>query len=172
MLSEDGLARLEKLEREASPAPWSVDVLPYEGVPLPTLVHGPLDDPSERFEVDTLSRPACDFLAEVRNALPGLIAAAREAGRYRQLAEDADRAKGEGEALEKALRQALASLRAWEQWEADLINSDEAWGPNGMASNPKVTDDLLERLTPIQYGRKDAIRGAEAALGGGVREDN
>jgi hypothetical protein len=51
----------------------------------------------------------------------------------------------------------LALARAYEEWEADLILSDEAWAPNGMAPLPRLTQGLYDRLLEIQAMRNAAI---------------
>jgi len=50
-------------------------------------------------------------------------------------------------------------LYQYEQWEADLIIDDDAWGV-GEAERalPTLTQDLLDRLIEIQGPREEAIR--------------
>jgi len=50
--------------------------------------------------------------------------------------------------------------RAYEQWEADLIASPEAWGgafPGGERDLPKFTEALWDRLLEIQAMRNAAL---------------
>ncbi len=48
-------------------------------------------------------------------------------------------------------------LGQYEQWEADLIMDDEAWG-GGLSLLPVLTQSLLDRLIEIQGPREDVIR--------------
>lgn len=46
---------------------------------------------------------------------------------------------------------------AYEQWEADLILSAEAWEPNGQADTPRIPQVLWDRLIEIQAMRNAAL---------------
>lgn len=51
----------------------------------------------------------------------------------------------------------LAVAQAYEQWEADLALSQEAWS-GGLAPLPTLTQALFDRLLEIQAMRKAAIK--------------
>ena len=51
----------------------------------------------------------------------------------------------------------LRTLEAYEEWEAMLIDDNEAWGPEGMGTNPKITNKLWDRLMEIQAMRNEAL---------------
>lgn len=53
----------------------------------------------------------------------------------------------------------LAACMAWQDWEAALIECDEAW----RGGLPTIPQHLLDALTPIQEMRNVAIAQAEAA---------
>ena len=53
----------------------------------------------------------------------------------------------------------LAVAKAYEQWEADLIMSDEAWNGNS-AMLPTITQELWDRLIEIQTMRNRAVAAA------------
>ena len=55
----------------------------------------------------------------------------------------------------------LEVCRAYEKWEADLVNSGEAWGPGGAAQLPRITQELWDRLLEIQSMRNAAIAKAK-----------
>jgi len=49
-------------------------------------------------------------------------------------------------------------LKAYEQWEADLIMSDEAWD-NGRAALPTLTYPLYDKLLELQAERNRLLKG-------------
>jgi hypothetical protein len=53
----------------------------------------------------------------------------------------------------------LAIVEAYEQWEADLLQSQEAWS-GGLAPLPTLTEELFDRLLEIQAMRNAAIASA------------
>jgi hypothetical protein len=59
-------------------------------------------------------------------------------------------------------REALAVLRAYEQWEADIILENKCW----TGQNVQLTDDLYQRMIELQEARNAAI----AALTRPLRE--
>lgn len=60
-----------------------------------------------------------------------------------------------------AQRAALVeALKAHEQWEAELIMSNEAWD-DGMATFPTLTQDLCDKLTRVQNLRNAALAQAK-----------
>lgn len=59
-----------------------------------------------------------------------------------------------------AIAEAFAVMEAYEQWEADLIMSSEAWAPNGMAETPRIPPHLWERFLEIQKMRNAALGSA------------
>lgn len=50
----------------------------------------------------------------------------------------------------------LEVARAYERWEGDLVNSQDAWGA-GFATLPTLTQPLFDRLLEIQTMRNAAI---------------
>jgi hypothetical protein len=57
----------------------------------------------------------------------------------------------------------LEVLRAYERWEANLIESSEAWAGSGMDGYPHLTSHLWDELLVIQAKRNDAIQKALGA---------
>lgn len=56
----------------------------------------------------------------------------------------------------------LAVLKAYERWEADIIESNEAWGPpDEMREFPHFTENLWDRMLELQEMRNTAISKAE-----------
>lgn len=55
----------------------------------------------------------------------------------------------------------LAVAKAYEQWEADLVTSNEAW-KGGTAELPTLTWELWDSLLEIQGLRNKAVKRAEA----------
>jgi hypothetical protein len=53
----------------------------------------------------------------------------------------------------------IAVLKAYEQWEADLILCPEAW--EGEAGMPTLTHELYDRLIEIQTMRNQALKAVE-----------
>ena len=53
----------------------------------------------------------------------------------------------------------LAACKAWQDWEAALIECDEAW----RGGLPTIPQHLLDALTPLQEMRRIAIAQAEVA---------
>jgi hypothetical protein len=66
------------------------------------------------------------------------------------------KSKAEASALMTAVLEARAVLAAYEQWEADLIMSSEAW--EGFAALPTIPQDLWDRLIEIQGMRNKVLR--------------
>lgn len=73
-----------------------------------------------------------------------------------------------GEAYELADARLIAAApelyevsKAYEQWEADLILSNDAWAPDGEAVTPRITPELWERLLEIQKMRNAVLAKAE-----------
>lgn len=67
-----------------------------------------------------------------------------------------------------------AVARAYEQWEADLIGSAEAWGgafPGGMRDLPVFTEALWDRLLEIQAMRNAALAKAASSQTEGTPQD-
>lgn len=60
--------------------------------------------------------------------------------------------------LSDRIEAARQVLQEYEQWEADLILDDEAWG-DGMRPLPVLTQALLDRLIALQPHRDEAIAG-------------
>ena len=64
----------------------------------------------------------------------------------------------EGPAFEMMdkLRRCKIALKAWQQWEADWIMSNECWDtPSGL---PQLNQELMDRLTAIQELRNEALK--------------
>ena len=58
----------------------------------------------------------------------------------------------------------VSVLRAYEQWEADVILCGECWAPNGMAETPRLTQALWNRLIEIQAMRNAALAASPSAV--------
>lgn len=54
------------------------------------------------------------------------------------------------------LDELVRHLEATDKWAGDLVLSNEAWG-GGMAANPTLTDDLVERWVELQDRRNDML---------------
>jgi len=50
-----------------------------------------------------------------------------------------------------------AFAKAHEKWEANLINSNEAWAPDGMAEFPRLTAPLYDEFMEVQRLRNAAL---------------
>lgn len=60
--------------------------------------------------------------------------------------------------LEKREAELTAVCKAYEQWEADLLLSKEAWR-HGLAEFPTLTESLWDRLLALQTMRNIALKG-------------
>lgn len=65
--------------------------------------------------------------------------------------------------METTTPDALDVLRAYETWEGELILSDKAWAPNGMATLPRIPQALWDRLIEIQGMRNKILHPARRA---------
>lgn len=74
---------------------------------------------------------------------------------------EVERLLAENRLLRGRLARAEAVAKAYEQWEADLIMSDEAW-KGGMAELPTLTYPLYDRMMEIQAMRNDVLDGLDA----------
>lgn len=58
--------------------------------------------------------------------------------------------------LMNKLNRCVIALKAWEQWEADWIMSNECWDtPSGL---PRLNQELMDRMTAIQELRNEALK--------------
>jgi hypothetical protein len=48
-------------------------------------------------------------------------------------------------------------LSDYEEWEAELISDNRCWEPEGMASNPRLTSELWDKLIEIQCQRNKVL---------------
>jgi hypothetical protein len=58
---------------------------------------------------------------------------------------------------EEKLTLALSLLEEYEHWEFELISDNRCWGPEGMASTPRLTNDLYDKMLSMQLKRNDIL---------------
>ena len=61
------------------------------------------------------------------------------------------------ERLRARIRELEALMKDWEAWEASIILDARCWAPGGMAPLPRLQQDHLDALTPLQERRNAAL---------------
>lgn len=57
----------------------------------------------------------------------------------------------------KRFAAALECLEGYEQLEADIIDDNRCWAPEGMASTPRLTQEQWDRMTELQTLRNRVL---------------
>jgi hypothetical protein len=64
---------------------------------------------------------------------------------------------------EALIQQMTKVLLGYEDWEAELIGDNRCWGPEGMASLPRLTNELYDKMLALQAMRNDVLRPLKTA---------
>lgn len=112
---------------------------------------------------DQTGEPGWFTLDEIRGGTFSIVA---DFGQAEEACELAARAMNVHDDLTGALLDALDALKAWEQWEADIIMDGACW-PDDL-DGCVIGGDHLDAMTPVQQMRNAAMKRAVAAIEAGL----